>query len=333
MREMSKDVSDEEFAATIDPFRRELQAHCYRMLGNVHEAEDLAQDALIRAWQRRETFEGRGSLRAWLYKIATNACLNALARKPRRTLPLANGAAAQIDAPIPPAQREPIWLEPFPDAWLAEDSDQSVNPEAHIAAHESITLAFMTVLHQLPPRQRAILLLCDVLDWPVNEVAGLLETTRSAAKSALHRARATLTQRYRRVSDDSINLADDALRDKLARYVRAWEGADVEGLVALLKSDATFSMPPIPVWYCGREAIRWLTGRTVFAGAPARRWRLLPTRASGCLAFGLYKLDESDDQFHAYGIQVVSFGDGQIADITTCINPTLAASFGLPSIV
>jgi RNA polymerase sigma-70 factor (ECF subfamily) len=333
MREMSKAISDEEFATAIEPYRRELQAHCYRMLGNVHEAEDLAQDALIRAWQRRETFEGRGTLRAWLYKIATNTCLNALVRKPRRTLPLANGTAALIDAPIPPALREPIWLEPFPDAWLAEDSDQSANPEARVAAKESITLAFMTALHQLPPRQRAVLLLCDVLDWSVNDAVDLLEMTRSAAKSALHRARATLAQCYRRAPDDVINIADDALRDKLAHYVRAWESADVEGLVALLKDDASFSMPPIPVWYCGREAIRWLTGRTVFAGAPSRRWRLLPTRASGRLAFGLYKLDEGDGTFHAYGIQVVSFRDGQVADITTCINPTLTASFGLPSLV
>jgi RNA polymerase sigma-70 factor, ECF subfamily len=322
-------VDADAFAAEIEPFRRELQVHCYRMLGNVYEAEDLAQDALMQAWHKRDTFEARGTLRAWLYKIATNACLNALQRKPRRSLPLARGTATPVDAPIPAAQREPIWLEPFPDDLLADDA---AGPEAAYDAHESITLAFMTALHTLPPRQRAVLILSDVLDWPARDIATLLDTTVLAVKSALRRARVTLEASYAFAPAISRDI-DDASRDALMRYVRGWESADIDGLIALLRSDATFSMPPIPAWYRSPSAIRWLISGTVFAGAPARRWRLVPTRASGRPAFGLYKLDDAGLQFIAYGIQVVSLIAGQVIDITTCVNPALAGSFGLPDVV
>lgn len=326
---LARSIDADAFASAIEPYRRELQAHCYRMLGNVHEAEDLAQDALIQAWHKRDTFEGRGTLRAWLYKIATNACLNALQRKPRRSLPMARGAAVPIDAPIPPAQREPVWLEPFPDDLLADDA---AGPEAAYDARESITLAFMTALHTLPPRQRAVLLLSDVLDWPAREIAVLLDSSVLAVKSALRRARVTLEASYAFAPAVSREV-DAPTRDVLMRYVRAWESADIDGLVALLRADASFSMPPIPVWYSSPPAIRWLISRTVFAGAPARRWRLLPTRASGRQAFGLYKLDDAGAQFMAYGIQVVSLAAGQVIDITTCINPALTVSFGLPDAV
>ncbi len=312
------------FTAQIEPFRRQLQAHCYRMMGSVLEAEDLAQEALLRAWQHRESFERRGTLRAWLYKIATNACLNALERRPRRSLPIGRDAAAKIDQAIPPALREPIWLEPFPDEMPAGDD---ANPETARADHESVTLAFMVALHRLPARQRAVLILSDVLEFSAKEVADLLGVTVSAAKSALFRARQTLAATHAPADADA--QIDVPL---LQCYVDAWQHADVEGLVALLKADASFSMPPIPVWYQGREAIRWLIGCTVFAGAPGRRWKLLPTRANGRQAFGLYRFDDADGLFKAYGIQVVTFAGGQVADITTCINPALFGSFKLPAV-
>ncbi len=291
------------------------------MLGSVHEAEELAQEALLRAWQHRATFEGRAPLRTWLYKIATNACLNVLERRPRRSLPVGPGRAARIDEAIPPAVREPIWLEPFPDEMPA---GEETNPEAVRVHHESITLAFMVALHRLPARQRAVLILIDVLEFSAKEAAEVLEVTVSAAKSALFRARQALAETY--APADADTQIDASL---LQRYVDAWQHADVEGLVALLKAGASFSMPPIPVWFQGRAAIRWLIGRTVFAGAPVRRWKLLPTRANGRIAFGLYKLDDADGVFKAYGIQVVTFAGGQ-ADITTCTTPELFGSFRLP---
>ena len=311
------------FAAQIEPFRRQLQAQCYRMTGSVQEAEELAQEALLRAWQHRATFEGRGTLRAWLYKIATNVCLNALERRPRRSLPIGRDAAAKIGEAIPPALREPVWLEPFPDEMPA---GEDANPEAVRANHESVTLAFMIVLHRLPARQRAVLILSDVLEFSAKEVADLLEVTVSAAKSVLFRARQSLTETHSPTDADA--QIDASL---LQRYVDVWQRTDIDGLVALLKTDASFSMPPIPVWYQGHEAIRWLIGRTVFAGAPDRRWKLLPTRANGRHAFGLYKFDDADGLFKAYGIQVVTFAGRQVADITTCINPALFASFKLPA--
>ena len=319
----------DQFAERIEPYRRELQAYCYRMLGNVHDAQDLAQDALIRAWRARHSYEGRASLRTWLYKIATNACLNALRRQPPRSLPMAHGSPARIDAPIPGAVFEPVWLEPYPDAFLAGVAS---DPDAAYQQYESITLAFMAVLHRLPARQRAVLILSDVLDWSGEEIAGLLEMTVPAVKSALFRARRTMTTHYQPVEAVE-SLPGAAQQDFVERYVRAWERADVDGLVRLLATDATYSMPPLPVWYQGRGVIRWLVGHTVFAGAPAHRWRLLPTRASGRLAFGIYKFDEQAGAFLAYAIQVVSQSGACVRDITTCINASLIAQFGLPATV
>ena len=317
-------LDSDAFAEKIEPFRRELQAHCYRMLGNVGDAEDLAQETLTRAWQKRDLFEGRGTLRAWLYKIATNACLNALRQRPRRTLPVANGAAAHAEEAIPSAIHEPVWLEPYPDHLLPD------TPEDSVLRGESIALAFMTVLHRLPARQRAVLLLSDVLEWPAKEIAQALDMSLLAVKSALRRARQTIKNTGAEVSATAQLPSGEALTTLLDRYVSAWQRADIDGLVSMLRDDATFSMPPIPVWYRGPADIRWLISRTIFAGAPTRRWHLLPTRASNRLAFGLYKLDETSGRYKAYGIQVLTLDSDRIADITTCINASLAPRFGLP---
>ncbi len=324
-------LSANEFGALAEPHRRELQAHGYRMLGSLQEAEDVVQETFLRAWRGREGYEGRASLRTWLYKIATNLCLDRhkqRARRARRTLPVAHRAASAFEDPIPPAVRDPFWLEPCPDDLIAPED---VNPEARYTARESVTLAFMTALHVLPPRQRAVLLLRDVLDWPASDVAGLLEMSVPGVKSALHRARASLTSRYTAGQNaEAASPLDGARRDLLQRYVRAWETADVEGLLQLLKDEATFSMPPLPVWYQGRETVGGLVRKTVFSGEAAGRWRLRPTRANNRPAFGLYRVNDQTGQHEFYGITVVSLQDGAIADLTTFINPAYGKYFGMP---
>jgi RNA polymerase sigma-70 factor (ECF subfamily) len=316
-------LDQQAFGAMVEPHRRELQAHCYRMLGSVQDAEDMVQETFLRAWRRRETFEGRASFRAWLYRIATNVCLDALEKRPRRALPMTRQAVSTLDEPIPPSVMEPIWLEPYPDDLLPAPDD---NPERRISERESITMAFIAALHLLPPRQRAVLLMRDVLDWQASEVADLLEMTVPAVKSALHRARSTLATH--KVGEVGTQTLDQAAQQQLDDYVRAWEMADVNTLLALLKENATFSMPPIPSWYQGRATIGGLVSKTVFSGEAQGRWRLLPTRANRQIAFGLYRRDE--DAYVPYGIQVLTFEGGLIADITTFRVPALAAVFKLP---
>ncbi len=313
-------IDEQEFGTLTEPYRRELQAHCYRMMGSVQDAEDMVQETFLRAWRRRETFEGRASFRAWLYKIATNACLDRLKRLPCRVVPMTYQAVSLVNEPIPPSVMEPIWLEPYPDDLLGDD-----NPEETFSSREHITLAFIVALQLLPPRQRAVLILRDVLDWHADEVAALLDMTVSAVKSALHRARSTLANR-----DMSENhVLDEAAKTQLQDYIRAWETADVNGLLKLLKDDATFSMPPIPSWYRGRSEVGGLVSKTIFSGDANGRWRLLPTRANRQIAFGLYR--QSQGGYEAYGIQVLTFQGGLIADITTFRNPGLVERFGLPA--
>lgn len=318
-----------EFSALAEPYRRELSVHCYRMLGSLQDAEDLVQETLLRAWQKLDTFEGRATFRAWLYKIATNACLDALARRPKRTLPPQLQPPDDPSQPARPPLLEPIWLEPFPDDLLAEET---MEPEARYAASESITLAFLAALQVLTPRQRAILILRDVLDWEAAEVARLLEITVAAVNSALHRARVTLAKNYRARGIDSLRISpgDDRTRDLLARYVRAWENADVDGLVELLKEDATFPMPPSPSWYQGREAIRQFVAANIFVGNAQGHWRAVQTSANGCPAFAMYGLDETDGVYRAFGIEVLTLEGDKIADITTFPNPALLQYFNLP---
>src|SRR5512135_2033017 len=265
----------QEFSGLTEPYRHELQVHCYRILGSFHDAEDLVQETLLRAWRRLDTYEGRASFRAWLYKIATNACLDALDRRPKRTLPIALHAATDPGDPILSPVTEPIWLEPFPDE-LFDPPDGG--PEARYDAREGVTLAFLVALQVLPPRQRAVLILCDVLDWHAREAADLLELTVSAVNSLLHRARTTLAKRYRAGSRDAIRTTppDSVIAILLHRYVRAWEMANVDELVSLLKEDARFLMPPMPSWYQGRVAIRAFISATILAGAAVDRWRLQP---------------------------------------------------------
>ncbi len=317
-----------EFGARVETYRRELHVHCYRMMGSIQDADDMVQETFLRAWRRRETVEDISSLRAWLYRIATNVCLDALKRRPKRTVPTAREAAATLEAPIPQEIREPIWLEPYPDVMLQAASDQ--DPEEQVTAREHITMAFIVALHQLPPRQRAALLLREVLDWSAGEVAALLQTTVSAVKSALHRAHATLADfGYTPDAAPPWTLDEDAQR-QLNAYVRAWESADIPALIRLLKDDATFSMPPLPAWYRGKETIRALILSTSFSGQAQGRWRLLPTQANGLPAFGLYRQAETPGLYRAYGIQLVTLSDRLMSDITTFIDADLFRYFNLP---
>jgi RNA polymerase sigma-70 factor (ECF subfamily) len=325
------------FGQLVEPYRRELQAHCYRMLGSLHEAEDQVQETLLRAWRRRESYAGRAPLRAWLYKIATNACLDALdRRRARRWMPQERGAAADPSAPPPPPAETP-WLGPFPDDELP---DAGPNPEARYSQRESVTLALLAALQGLPPRQRAALILSDVLDWPAREVATLLEVTPGAASSALHRARTTLARTYHRRQAPGLaaSQADSATRQLLERYVQAWEAADVAGLVALLREDAVLAMPPAAAWYAGREAVGEFVARTVLAeggmfGGPAPgRWRMLPCAANGEAGFGLYQRSAEGGNYQSLGLSVVSLeSDGSaVTGITIFLDPALPPRFGLP---
>ena len=319
----------DEFSRLTEPYRRELSVHCYRMLGSLFDAEDVVQETLLRAWQKLDTFEGRASFRAWLYKIATNACLDALDRAPRRALPMALYPAADPRQALAPPVNDPVWLEPFPDELLA---DVDANPEARYQARESITLAFLIALQILPPRQRAVLILRDVLGWRASEAAELLEFSVPAVNSALHRARATLAKHFHVRGLDAVKATppDDTMRALLDRYVRAWETADIDELVALLKEDATFPMPPSPAWYQGRSAIRTFISSDILAGDAHGRWRLRPTRANTQPAFAWYRRDESRSAYQAFAIQVLTFDGDLLADVTTFANPILFSYFGLP---
>ena len=321
-----------EFGKLTEPHRHELQVHCYRMLGSFHDAEDLVQETFMRAWQKLHTYEGRGSFRAWLYKIATNACLDALDHRPKRTLPVLYQEASDPTKPPLAPVVEPIWLEPIPDDLLIEGDS---GPEARYTSRESVTLAFLAALQILPSRQRVILILRDVLDWQASQTATLLGLTVPAVNSALHRARTTLAKHYHpNESHKKPNLHEanaTAVQSLLDRYVKAWENADIDGLVALLKEDATFPMPPSPSWYRGKGAIRTFIAQKILDGDARGRYRFVPTRANGQPAFGWYRRDETTGKFHGFAIQVLTFDGELISDITTFIIPDLLPRFGLPA--
>jgi RNA polymerase sigma-70 factor (ECF subfamily) len=327
----------QQFSELTEPYRRELQVHCYRILGSLHEAEDMVQETMLKAWKRLDSYEGRASYRSWLYKIATNSCLDFLDQKrSRRLLPFEKLSPADPKLPILPPTTEISWLEPFPDEWLGDKL--AVNPEARYSDAESISLAFLTALQLLPPRQRAVLILRDVLDFSALETADVLELTVSSANSALHRARKTLSQRYLREErqDATMLLPDEKTQQLLDRFVQAWEAADVSGLVALLKADATLAMPPSPSWYQGQSAIGTFVGATVFgqggmfAGQANNRWRLLPTRANGSPAFAIYQRDEKN-QYQPFGLIVLTIVEDKLSQIISFIDPSLPPVFGFPA--
>ncbi|HJS18904.1 MAG TPA: sigma-70 family RNA polymerase sigma factor [Anaerolineales bacterium] len=326
------------FSELTEPYRRELQVHCYRILGSLHEAEDMVQETFFKAWKHIGNYEGRASFRSWLYKIATNTCLDYLDSKrsrglhpPRRQLPFQSFPASDPQTILPPST-ELTWLEPLPDEWLVDSS--AVDPESYFSETESVSLSFLTALQLLPPRQRAVLILRDVLDFSASETAEVLELTLSSVNSLLHRARKALAENYR--SPVVVNpRTDKKTQWLLDRYVRAWKSADVDGLVALLKRDAIIAMPPSPSWYQGRAAIAKFTAMSVFGiggmfpGKARNRWQLLPTRANGASAFVLYQRDEQN-HYQAFGLQILILQSGKISQIINFIDPGLPAKFGFP---
>jgi RNA polymerase sigma-70 factor (ECF subfamily) len=318
------------FQRLTDPYRRELLVHCYRMLGSFEDAEDILQETLLRAWRRLDSFEGRGSVRAWLYKISTNASLDALASRRARVLPMATLAPADPREPLPRPVENALWLEPLPDALV--DERPTTNPEARYEVHESVTLAFLAALQNLPGRQRAVLILRDVLGWNGGEVAEILDMTVVAVNSALQRARTTMKQYWGANNRHAVALADDEhTASLLARYVEAWEAADSTTLVALLREDAALTMPPLPLWYRGRDAIRWFLDTYLFVGEAGGRFRLAATRANGCPAFAIYRSDGAG-VYRPSALHVLTIENGLIAEINDFLtfDDRLFSRFGLP---
>ncbi|MGH2886189.1 MAG: sigma-70 family RNA polymerase sigma factor [Solirubrobacteraceae bacterium] len=317
------------FASVIEPYRGELHAHCYRMLGSVHDAEDAMQEALLRAWRALARFEGRSSLKSWLYRIATNACLKTIERRPRRVLPIDYGPAADPHDPLSPPLVESVWLEPYPDTTL-ELEDQLASPAARYEQRESVELACVAAVQHVPARQRAVLILRDVLGFSAREVAETLEMTPAAVDSALQRAHKAADERLPARSQQVTlrALGDKRVREMVDGFVDAWERADVDSVVAMLAHDATIAMPPHPTWYRGRDAVeRFLRG---IALAPGIRWRLVPISANRQIAFGEYSWNETTARFVGRAVMVLTIAGVSIADITAFGSPQLLARFGLP---
>src|SRR3954454_23662663 len=313
------------FAAFTDPYRRELQLHCYRILGQVQDAEDAVQETLLAAWRALEAFEERSTLRSWLYRIATNRCLNMLRDSGRRPA-LTSGVAST--APQPTRYGEVLWLEPYPDALLEGIIDNAAGPEARYETREAVTLAFLTALHRLPPRQRAVLVLRDVLAFSATEVAAMLDTTPTSLNSALIRARATIEERGPRAYDRAPLPGSAQERELVARFADAFEHGDVEPIVALLAEGAWLTMPPEPQEYQGHEAIKQL-----YARAFARRdgpHRLIPTRANSQPAFGQYVKDPHAEVGRALALLVLTLDGDRISHITRFPATSALPHVGLP---
>jgi RNA polymerase sigma-70 factor, ECF subfamily len=309
----------------LEQHRRELTAYCYRMLGSPFEAEDAVQDTLLRAWRALDRFEGRAAVRSWLYRIATNVCLDMLKGRERRARPMDLGPArAPVEANLSMLP-EATWIEPVPSGLVAPDGD----PADVAVSRETIRLAFVGALQHLPPRQRAVLILCEVLRWKATEVAELLDTSVASVNSALQRARATLDASNLSESDPAPSL-DEAGRELLARYVEAFERYDMEALTSLIHEDATQSMPPYDLWLSGRDDIlHWWVG----PGAGCRGSRLIPTvAANGSPAFGQYKPSETGEGYDPWALQVLELSDGRIVEFTFILGTeTLIPLFGLPA--
>jgi RNA polymerase sigma-70 factor (TIGR02960 family) len=305
------------FARLVEPYRAELQAHCYRMLGSVQDAEDALQEALVGAWRGLAGFEGRSSLRAWLYRIATNACLRLAERRPRRLLSADYGPAYTQTGDLGEPVGEPVWLEPYP------------TPEDRYEQHERVELAFVAALQHLPATQRAVLLLREVLGFSAAETAGLLDTTPASVNSALQRARKAVGERLPKTSQQAelAALGPGGRRQLVDALVAAWERADVPALLELLAADARFLMPPLPAWFSGREGIGRFLSERLFATP----WKLQPIRANGQLAFACYQGDAAGGRFRLGAVNVVSVRAGRVVELAGFLDPAVARRFDLPA--
>jgi RNA polymerase sigma-70 factor, ECF subfamily len=312
----------EDFIAQAAPFRAELIAHCYRMLGSVHDAEDLVQETYLNGWRGYQAFEERAALRTWLYRIATTACLRALQNRARRVLPVGLGdGSIDPDASLDARAGTHEWLEPIPDSLMFR------TPEDNVAARQSLRLAVMTALQELPARQRAVLILRDVVQFSAAEVAELLETTPAAVNSSLQRARTRLAEIA--PAEENLSEPDDAeRRELLDRYCAAFENADMAALTALLQADVKLEMPPLPVWFTGRDPVlRFLAAR---AFTKAGDVAMIPTAANAQPAVAEYRRT-ADGAMRAHSIHVLTAGAAGIATITVFLDPGLFSTFGFPS--
>jgi RNA polymerase sigma-70 factor, ECF subfamily len=315
------------FTRLVEPYRAGLRAHGYRMLGSVHDAEDALQEALLRAWRGLSSFEGRSSLRSWLYRIVTNACLDVAARRPKRVLPLDYGPPSDPHDGLAAPLAESGWVRPFSDEAL---EDGRAIPEARYELRESLELAFIVALQRLPPRQRAALILRDVLGFSAREVAEALEASVASVKSALQRARRAVDEQFPEQSQQATlrALGDNTLRVLVQRYIDAFERNDVDAVVALLTDDATHAMPPTPTWYSGREAIAAFYAAEPLSGQ--RQWRHLPTRVNGQPAVGCYSRDGDQGSFSAHVLDVLTLRGPRIAAITSFVDVDAFRIVGLP---
>jgi RNA polymerase sigma-70 factor (ECF subfamily) len=318
-------VASGELEQQLEGQRRALTGYCYRVLGSPFEAEDAVQETMLRAWRGFDHFEGRAALRSWLFRIATNVCLDILKGRERRALPMDFGPAREpVEANLH-TRPEVTWIEPIPDSALAGETD----PADVAVAHEAIKLAFVAALQRLPPRQRAVLILCEVLRWQAGEVSQLLDTSVASVNSALQRARATLAASAIR-PEDTVPPTDEAQRALLARYVAAFERYDLNALTAVIKADARQSMPPFDMWLDGRDDIlAWMFG----PGIGCRGSRLVPVASTnGTVAFGQYKPSESGSGFDPWALQVLEFDNGEIVEFTFFLDTArLFPMFVLPA--
>ncbi len=324
MQESTQSVAPAELEQRLEQHRPELTAYCYRMLASPFEAEDAVQETLLRAWRSFDRFEGRAALRSWLYRIATNVCLDMLSGRERRARPMDLGPAREPVESNLNALPEVTWIEPIPDGLVVPEGD----PADVAVARETIRLAFVAALQHLPPRQRAVLILCEVLRWKASEVAELLETSVASVNSALQRARATLDAADVSTADPAEPL-DEVDRELLARYVAAFEAYDMDALTALIHEDATQSMPPFDLWLTGRDDIfTWWLG----PGIACRGSRVIPTTAAnGKPAFGQYKPSPTGDGYEPWALQVLEIVDGRIAEFTFFLDTErVFPLFGLP---
>ncbi|MBD0283745.1 MAG: sigma-70 family RNA polymerase sigma factor [Thermoleophilaceae bacterium] len=315
------------FRLLVEPYRAELHAHCYRMLGSVHDAEDALQNALLRAWRGLAGLEYRGSLRAWLYRIATNASLDALARRPKRVLPIDYRPPGDPDEGSAEAV-EAVWVEPYPDEQVGVE-DGYAGPEARYEQRESIELAFIAALQHLAPRQRAVLILRDVLGFSAREVAEALDTSTASVNSGLQRARKTIDERLPERSQQATlrSLGDERIRELVQRFTDAFERGDVDAILAMLAEDVTFAMPPYEGWCRGRDAVArsWL-----MPTGPAPRLRYVPTRANGQPAAGVYLRDDRTGRYLPLALDVITLRGTTIVDVIAFRTPEVFGFFGLP---
>ncbi|HEY5837077.1 sigma-70 family RNA polymerase sigma factor [Streptomyces sp.] len=321
-------LAGDDVESRLEGYRVELTGYCYRMLGSSFEAEDAVQETLVRAWRGADRFEGRASLRSWLYRIATNVCLDSLSAGSRRARPMDLSPASHADAALPSPTAPSVWIEPVPDVRALPSAG---DPADVVVSRETIRLAFVAALQHLPPRQRAVLILREVLAWKASETAELLGTTVASVNSALQRARATLSAAG--VTSSAAETApvpamDERQQALLDAYVDAFERYDLESLTALLHEDATMSMPPYPLWLRGHEDIRgWLLG----TGIGCKGSRLLPLGANGSPAFGQYRPSASGAGYQAWALQVLELSDGRVTGLTSFLDvPHLFPLFGLP---